>query len=1126
MKEKVLDYIKNNYKVLVVCLVLLVITFGLFFNLDRTVSDVDHKEFVYIYSDNSDFYEREPGAWILYKNAYLLNADRLRIRYNINSNTLLSEKPKDVLFVIDNAESSLYNYCGSSGVEPMSQGPSNDSCVINKTSEATYQLLVEESDLDNKVGIVTYNDDYQIRSYFTDNEGALQDIIYDIEAEGYTDYSKALAGIDKFLENYQYTNDRELIIILYVGNVSKENNTVEKQLFEELKQKYPYVRINALHNVVDNETILEKIRNISDAQYLIQENRVHKEIASKSNFDNIQATPLLQEEYLDYYSFNNIFSRLIFSKKYTQFKIIDNINNEFFNFTNFKVIDKNNGTVDYVNNTLTWTLDRQMLSGEYVYLEVELGVNKNVILTDNLVPVSTSMQIKSILEGIPDENVNTNLTPYVNFYNKVIYDTSSLPVTCNVTPIPSETYKIGEIVDIKTKVPNCDGYKFVQWVPDYHRYYYDSYNLDGFLLDVSNKKSDGKIKFMEQLNPGDEHNGQIFANIYELVITNGSFKMPGYDVILLPIFEKVAVNKSIETGITAELESGSYIESQIYSAAGCNTFNSSCNKVVAFKRSEDEPSSYRTISTNYSDYPVKIWYNSSDQTIYYYSAAEKIYMNENSSNLLYGLSALNDIDGLQYFDSSRVKNMAKMFSGCRALGNLTPIGNWDVSNVKDMSSMLSGGAISNLEPIREWDVSNVKNMSYMLASNTFLKNLEPIGDWNISSVEDISYMFSGNYWDTDISPLSNWDVSNVKNMKGLFANDSLLSDFSPISGWDVSNVTNMNRMFYNTKLSNLNYFSTWDISNATDIGGMFALCYTITDLTPISGWNTSKVTNLSYFFAGMRDLTDLTPISGWDTSKVEDMSYMFASIRYYTNDPYRSPGVTNLTPISGWNTSKVTNMSYMFYMNDVISNIDPMNNWNVSNVENMDSFMNNATKIESLTNLGNLHFSKVNKFTQIFEGATSLKDATIVRDFNLSHGSLWRMFFNCTSLVDISAVSNWDTSNVYNMQSTFAGSGITDYSPIRNWNTSSVLHMDSMFENSQISDLSVLSNWNVSNNSSFSYMFKNATSITDASAINNWNISENAYFTEMFKGVSTHPTFTKVHGCWSNEGTFYPGECE
>ncbi len=1168
--DKIKTFINNHKKQIVLSLLLVLFSVGLFFTFNGTLSEVDHREFVYIYSDNTDYYGHEPGAWILYKNAYLLNKDRLRIKYNINSNNLLVEKPKDVLFIIDNAEASLYNYCEPEHGGLLSNiiglaGQNNESCVLRNTMTAINQLLNVESNLDNRVGIITYNDDYQIRSGFTNDEDLLEEVIYDIQAEGYTDYSKALAAIDDFLEDYEYSNERELKIILYVGNVSKENNLIEKQMFNELKQKYPFIRINALHNVVDNETILEKIRNISDAQYLIQGYKSNNSTPDELNQDinNIMATPLLDEWQINDYGFRNIFSQLIFSKQYTQFKISDVINNEFFNFTDFKVIEKNNGDVSYDNNTLIWTLDRKLLSGGFVYLEVELGVKQNALLTDNLVPVSTSTQIKSIMEGIPDEDINTHVTPYVNFYNKVIYNTSELPESCNVVPIPNEIYKIGEVVNTNLKVANCDGYKFIQWVPNYDKYYYDNYNSNLILgMDNNNKLL---IKNPTLLNDDESYYepnaGKIYANIKELDITNGFFMMPGYDVELLPVFEKVAISKSIETKLTANLRSGENIIKSIVSISGCTnpvTYGfDKCNKVKAFKRSSEEPpnNNYRTISENYSDYPVKMWYDSTDQTIYYYSVAEKIFMNEDSSYMFAKLSELTNIDGLQYLDSSNVKNMSYMFSESSKASDLTPIQNWNTSNVTDMKYMFQQvSSLQNISPLANWDTSSVENMSHLFSS-TAVSNVSYLENWDTSKVTNMSYMLSNvSFFMDDISALANWDVSNVENMSGLFSNDRGISDYSPISGWNISKVKSTSYMFaVNDGLTDLTAFENWDVSNVENMSYMFDYCRNLTDISSISGWNTSKVTNmaglfrlnvllsdlspisnwdtskvtsLASFFSGMKSLTDLSPLSNWDTSNVKNLSYLFSAYRYYTNYSYESPGVTDLSPISNWDTSKVTDFSCMFWGNTVIVNIDPISNWDVSNVEDMVSFMYGATKIESLQNLSNLHFSKVTEFSYIFEGATSLRDVTIVKDFNISSVySLYRLFYNCSSLTDISALSNWDISNVGELDKTFYGAGIIDYSPISNWNVSNVRRMISVFENSQISNLSPLSNWDVSRVYSYENMFKKATNIVDASPINDWNIKTEGtmYFTGMFNGVGTHPEFTKVTGTWNDQGTFIPG---
>lgn len=177
-------------------------------------------------------------------------------------------------------------------------------------------------------------------------------------------------------------------------------------------------------------------------------------------------------------------------------------------------------------------------------------------------------------------------------------------------------------------------------------------------------------------------------------------------------------------------------------------------------------------------------------------------------------SALQQIKGFAFWDTSNVKNMRGLFFE----GVLDPIfvvvmlSSWDTSNVRDMSYMfariLDPALWENL-PIAHLNTSNVKDMSYMFAGvREFNQNIE---SWDTSNVRDMSYMFyscwpEGSYYQFN-SPLNGWNVGKVKNMREMFA----CSNFNqPLDKWNVENVTDMEYMFYES-LFNQN-LDTWKVS--------------------------------------------------------------------------------------------------------------------------------------------------------------------------------------------------------------------------------------------------------------------------------------------------------------------------
>ncbi len=137
--------------------------------------------------------------------------------------------------------------------------------------------------------------------------------------------------------------------------------------------------------------------------------------------------------------------------------------------------------------------------------------------------------------------------------------------------------------------------------------------------------------------------------------------------------------------------------------------------------------------------PIYVWFDT--DTIYLYTTLDKIYMNENSANMFYGLSEIEDID-LSYFDTSKVTNMEGMFAYMSSLTSLD-VSNFDTSNVTDMSNMFNAMSSLTSLDVSNFDTSKVTNMNNMFSE---MLNLTTIysNSFDISSLENSEGMF----WNT------------------------------------------------------------------------------------------------------------------------------------------------------------------------------------------------------------------------------------------------------------------------------------------------------------------------------------------------------------------------------------------
>lgn len=382
--------------------------------------------------------------------------------------------------------------------------------------------------------------------------------------------------------------------------------------------------------------------------------------------------------------------------------------------------------------------------------------------------------------------------------------------------------------------------------------------------------------------------------------------------------------------------------------------------IKEFKKASSAPipgTSTKIASTTDSEMPAYLWYDAPSKTVFWWSDADTVYANEDSSSMFEGLGDVEKID-MDGINTSRVKNMSGMFFSAKNLYKEINLANFDTSNVENMSRMFGTfgmKTMENLVPIdfSKFNTSKVKNMEEMF-SYSFLPSLD-IRNFDTSNVENMERMFDNLEYIRDLD-LSGWNVKKVNNVQGIFSRLNKIQSLN-LSGWQMDSVTNMQYMF----------------SGLADLTSL-----------NLTGFTTKNVTNMAYMFTGVSKLADLN-LSSFDTSKVTNMHGMFNNM-----------GSLNNINLSSFNTSNVTDMSEMFSMtvtNPPISSLD-LSSFNTSNVTDMHGMF------QGMSNLANLNI-------QSFD----TKKVT-----NMHNMFYWAFMTPENSTLDL---SSFDTRNVTDMGGMF-----------------------------------------------------------------------------------------------------------
>ena len=294
-----------------------------------------------------------------------------------------------------------------------------------------------------------------------------------------------------------------------------------------------------------------------------------------------------------------------------------------------------------------------------------------------------------------------------------------------------------------------------------------------------------------------------------------------------------------------------------------------------------------------SDYEIKAWFDATEKTIYYYSAAEKIHLAPNSSSMFLWFTKVKDID-LAMFDTSEVTDMSQMFKFCKDLTSLN-LSNFDTRNVTNMPRMFEYLESLMTLDVSNFDTSNVEDMRDAFGAMYNLTNLN-ISSIRTPKVRDMSGMFY-NLKQVQNLDVSRFDTSKVTDFSRMFLGDSNIQNLN-LSNFNTQAATDLSFMFYGmSNLKNLN-IQSFNTENVKDMNSMFAFTLRIPTLN-LSHFDTRNVTNMSDMFYGCGSTG--IDVSNFNTQNVETMAGMFGSVSN-----------VQVLDLSSFTTPKVKDFSRMF----------------------------------------------------------------------------------------------------------------------------------------------------------------------------------------------------------------------
>ena len=203
-------------------------------------------------------------------------------------------------------------------------------------------------------------------------------------------------------------------------------------------------------------------------------------------------------------------------------------------------------------------------------------------------------------------------------------------------------------------------------------------------------------------------------------------------------------------------------------------------------------------------------------------------------------NALKQIEGLEYLNTSEVKDMSSMFYDCQALTSID---------------------------LKHFNTKNVTDMSWMFYVCSALTSLD-LKNFDTKKVTDMSWMFYGCAALTSID-LKNFDTKKVAKMGSMFAGCAALTSIN-LKNVNTKKVTDMSWMFYDCAALTSIDLKSFNTKNVADMAVMFRGCSALNSLD-LQHFNTKNVTDMSLMFFDCAALTTIYCNTTWQCRASEKM---------------------------------------------------------------------------------------------------------------------------------------------------------------------------------------------------------------------------------------------------------------
>lgn len=178
--------------------------------------------------------------------------------------------------------------------------------------------------------------------------------------------------------------------------------------------------------------------------------------------------------------------------------------------------------------------------------------------------------------------------------------------------------------------------------------------------------------------------------------------------------------------------------------------------------------------------------------------------NARDMRYMFARTAINNINGLSTWNTSRTIYMANMFYSCKQLSDISGLAKWDTAKVQVFYGMFDqDSALIDLKPLWNWNTSGAEFMGYMF-QNTGITSLKYLEKWNTSKVKDMRYMFANCANLHDAGDIGNWNYASVASQSASSSRYVTVNDSRLYLTYPYIAQRNFDHMFDNSGVAMVN----------------------------------------------------------------------------------------------------------------------------------------------------------------------------------------------------------------------------------------------------------------------------------------------------------------------------------